>query len=465
MRRTAAAAVVLAVLSCACVTHRREEAPPANASAVDVRHVVFDTDLAFDDIMALLYLVQRDDVAIDAVTITGTGEAHCDPGVQNALRLLALGGNHDTPVACGRETPLQGSNAFPDEWRVAVDDLTMLDLPHVDRAADPRGATQLLLDTLDGDATLITLGPFTNVAEALRADPGLASRVPAVVSMAGAIDVAGNTPNGVAEYNVWVDPLAAKEVIEAMPVTLVPLDATDDVPFTPFFVDALAEHAGSPEARAAQTIILANEPIFTAPGYSFWDTLATALVFRPELATWDSASVVVTASQDAGAGWIDRWEQGVPVRFARHVPDPLAFEREYLSVLTGESVTKVRPDPDITIVFDGERCSIAPRRLLAGSRVVAYLDGRTGVDGAGIMLRIGGDLTYADVRALVGPNGSVLPPDTEAPKGLRVIAWLEEGLTEVDVRSPVVVGVCSSGLDDPNPRLWLSVPVEVPPEP
>jgi inosine-uridine nucleoside N-ribohydrolase len=84
---------------------------------------------------------------------------------------------------------------------------------------------------------------------------------------------------------VWVDPLAAKEVIEGMPVTLVPLDATDDVPFTTFFVDALSEHAVSPEARAAQQIILANEPIFTGPGYFFWDTLATALVFRPELAT------------------------------------------------------------------------------------------------------------------------------------------------------------------------------------
>ena len=251
MRRMAAAAIVLAMFSGACVADRPEAAPSADTSAV--RHVVFDTDLAFDDIMALLYLLQRDDVAIDAVTITGTGEAHCDPGVQNALRLLALGGNHDTPVACGRETPLQGNNAFPDEWRAAVDDLSMLDLPQVDRVADPRGATELLIDTLDGDATLITLGPFTNIAEALRTDPGLASRVPAVVSMAGAIDVAGNTPNGVAEYNVWVDPLAAKEVIEGMPVTLVPLDATDDVPFTTFFVDALAEHAVSPEARAAHT--------------------------------------------------------------------------------------------------------------------------------------------------------------------------------------------------------------------
>ena len=335
--------IVLGLLAGACEPGPGGSEPthPPAAAGTEARHVVLDTDLAFDDIMALLYLLQRDDVVIDAVTIAGTGEAHCDPGVRNALGLLALSGEADTPVACGRETPLQGTNAFPDEWRSAVDDLSMLDLPPVDRRADPRGAPQLLLDTLDGDATLITLGPLTNVAEALRADPRFASRVPAFVAMAGAIDTGGNTPNGVAEYNVWVDPLAAKEVIEGMDATLVPLDATDDLPFTPFFADALAAHLATPEAEAVDAIIAANQGILLEGGYSFWDTLATALVFRPELATWDEARILVTASQDAGAGWIDRWDQGALVRFATAVPDPLAFEREYLSVLTGETITKV----------------------------------------------------------------------------------------------------------------------------
>ena len=271
MRRTATAVILLVVLAGAC-----EPSPegsegtrsPAGKNA-DARHVVVDTDLAFDDIMALLYLLQRDDVVIDAVTIAGTGEAHCDPGVGNATRLLALGGETDTPVACGRETPLQGTNAFPEEWRTAVDDLSMLDLPEVGRGADPRGAARLLLDTLDGDATLITLGPLTNVAQALRADPGFASRVPEFVAMAGAIDAGGNTPSGVAEYNVWVDPLAAKEVIESMDVTLVPLDATDDVPFTPFFAETLAAHLTNPEAEAVDAIIAANQEIFLQGGYSF----------------------------------------------------------------------------------------------------------------------------------------------------------------------------------------------------
>ena len=125
MRRTATIVALVACVATACVggdgsaPERADGATPSS----EVRHVVLDTDLAFDDIMALLYLLQRDDVAIDAVTIAGTGEAHCDPGVRNAQALLALGGSPETPVACGREQPLQGANAFPEEWRTAVDDL------------------------------------------------------------------------------------------------------------------------------------------------------------------------------------------------------------------------------------------------------------------------------------------------------------------------------------------------------
>lgn len=457
--------MLLAMLAGACEpSPEGSEAtqPPAGANA-DARHVVVDTDLAFDDIMALLYLLQRDDVVIDAVTIAGTGEAHCDPGVRNANRLLALGGETDTPVACGRETPLQGANAFPQEWRTAVDDLSMLDLPDVDRGADPRGAVRLLLDTLDGDGTLITLGPLTNVAQALRADPGFASRVPEFVAMAGAIDTGGNAPSGVAEYNVWVDPLAAKEVIEGMDVTLVPLDATDDVPFTPFFADTLGAHLASPEAQAADAIIAANQEIFLQGGYSFWDTLATALVFRPELATWSRARVLVTASLDAGAGWIDRWDEGAPVRFATAVPDPLAFEREYLSVLTGETITDVRPEPTVTITFDGRRCAIRPRRLSAGEQVVAFIDDRARSAEGAILLQLSDQFTYAHLRDLVGPDGSILPRRTRPPKGLEVLAFVGP-LAEATTIPSVIAGLCTSGGEGSGPgRVWLTRAVEVGP--
>jgi hypothetical protein len=321
----------------------------------------------------------------------------------------------------------------------------------------------LLLDTLDGDGTLITLGPLTNVAQALRADPGFASRVPEFVAMAGAIDTGGNAPSGVAEYNVWVDPLAAKEVIEGMDVTLVPLDVTDDVPFTPFFADTLGAHLASPEAQAADAIIAANQEIFLQGGYSFWDTLATALVFRPELASWSRARVLVTASLDAGAGWIDRWDEGAPVRFATAVPDPLAFEREYLSVLTGETITDVRPEPTVAITFDGRRCAIRPRRLSAGDQVAAYIDDRARSTEGAILLQLSDQFTYADLRDLVGPDGSILPRRTRPPKGLEVLAFVAP-LAEATTIPSVIAGLCTSGGEGSGPgRVWLTRAVEVVP--
>src|SRR5678815_3660267 len=74
---------------------------------------VIDTDMAADDWMAIMYLLSRTDVEVKAITVTGTGEAHCNPGVQNAMNLVALAGSPEVPVACGRETPLQGDHTFP----------------------------------------------------------------------------------------------------------------------------------------------------------------------------------------------------------------------------------------------------------------------------------------------------------------------------------------------------------------
>jgi pyrimidine-specific ribonucleoside hydrolase len=465
VRRTIVLAALLAVSAAACDRADGGASPsglPSTAAPQGdgLRHVVFDTDLAFDDIMALLYLLRRDDVAIDAVTVTGTGEAHCDPGVRNAQALLALGGSPDTPVACGRETPLEGDNAFPDEWRVAVDDLSSLDLPAASGEPDPRGASGLLLDELEGDTILITLGPLTNVAEALRADPGLADRVPAFVAMAGAVDVPGNTPSGIAEFNVWVDPVAAAEVFGALDVALVPLDATNDVPFSRYFTQVLDRNLRTPEAVAISALIHGNEEQFLSEGYSFWDTLATTLVFRPELASWDRSGITVTPSGGA-AGWTDRSSRAEPVRFADGVPDPLAFEQEYLSTVTGGDVGPIRPEPDLAVRLDDDRCAVEPGMIPAGASDVAFTTDVSGTSVA-VLVRLTRNVSYATLRRTLGPQGSMV--DTNAPALARIdaFAWVQ-GLTPVDLEPGRIVAVCLSGVaeDDPAPRAWLSRPVAV----
>jgi hypothetical protein len=148
------------------------------------------------------------------------------------------------------------------------------------------------------------------------------------------------------------------------------------------------------------------------------------------------------------------------------VPDPLAFEREYLSVLTGETVTRVRPSPDVTIAFDGERCTIHPRHFAAGDLVVAYADARHPEGAVGILVQLSDEFTYPQLRAFLGPDGSVLPPDTQPPDGLELVAYLQTGLTQANVTASVTAAVCASGSDEVSPpRIWLSAPVEVAAQP
>jgi len=78
------------------------------------RHVLVDTDVAFDDLLAILYLLRHPQVKVSAITVTGTGEAHIVPGGRNTLGLLALAGFPDVPVALGREEPLASGHPVPD---------------------------------------------------------------------------------------------------------------------------------------------------------------------------------------------------------------------------------------------------------------------------------------------------------------------------------------------------------------
>ena len=45
--------------------------------------IIIDTDMAIDDWLAILYLLRHPNVEVKAITLAGTGEAHCNPGLQN----------------------------------------------------------------------------------------------------------------------------------------------------------------------------------------------------------------------------------------------------------------------------------------------------------------------------------------------------------------------------------------------
>src|SRR5438270_2794700 len=97
-----------------------------------------------DDWQAALVLLRCPYVDLRAITVTGAGLAHIEPGVKNARGLAALAQKEGILVAGGRASSLQGNAAFPDAWRQEADNLCGLCLPTC-QAAAPETAVDVLL--------------------------------------------------------------------------------------------------------------------------------------------------------------------------------------------------------------------------------------------------------------------------------------------------------------------------------
>jgi inosine-uridine nucleoside N-ribohydrolase len=306
--------------------------------------VVIDTDMAADDWLAVLFLLGRSDVEVKAITVTGTGEAHCPAGMRNALDLAALAGRPEIPVACGRETPLAGNHSFPATWRERVDGLLGLSLPKNPGTPSGEPAPELFGRAVLESAQklhVVALGPLTNVGEVLAENPGLAEELDGITVMGGAVGVPGNVgpssslENDVAEWNFYVDPVAAAEVLRSgVPVTLVPLDATNAVPLTMDFYRRLGRDRGTAVAEFVYRVLAAQEEQIRSGGYYFWDPLAAASVVMEGLVTVEEMSLRVVEEEGPSSGQTLASEGGVPVRVAV-AADRDAFEELYLDVVNG----------------------------------------------------------------------------------------------------------------------------------
>jgi inosine-uridine nucleoside N-ribohydrolase len=324
----------------------RPTAQPVASSAASTgppRPVVIDTDMAADDWMALLYLLRRPDVAVKAITVTGAGEAHCEPGTRHARGLVALANRGTIPVACGRTTPLQGAHAFPATWRADVDSLLGLTLPNTSSTPAQQTAVDLLTSVIQASpqkVVLLTLGPLTNVAEALQRTPSLVTKLAMIYIMGGAVEVPGNIAesgvgiaNHVAEWNLYVDPHAAAVVLASgAPITLVPLDATNHVPLTGSFYQRLKAAHGSPVAGFVFDVLTQRYALIQSGGYYFWDPLAAAILTDESLTTIQPRVLSIIETEGPDSGRTQPSASGAMVRVAVSAT-AARFEQLFLSTL------------------------------------------------------------------------------------------------------------------------------------
>ncbi|MFN2195575.1 MAG: nucleoside hydrolase, partial [Anaerolineales bacterium] len=308
------------------------------------RRIIVDTDLGNDDVLALLYLMQHPGVELQAITVVGTGLVHCAPGVRNVHGLLELAGYADIPVSCGSEEPLgQEAEPFPASWRTSADRLWGLGLPLNERQPASLAAPDLIADQLrqaEAPLTILALGPMTNLAQALAAYPEMLPKIEGLYSMGGAVEVPGNVydpslgfDNRTAEWNFFADPEAARQVFASgVPITLVPLDATNDVPVGMPLFRLLAQHHTTRAATFTYDIFYINQGWIQSGGYYLWDTLAASVLTNPEVAEYQDYELQVIDTPGPDYGRTLSGAGGLPVRVAIQA-DQAMFEEIFLRVI------------------------------------------------------------------------------------------------------------------------------------
>ena len=187
----------------------------------EARSVIIDTDTAGDDTQALLLAALSDRIDIEGVTICA-GNVEFDYEVENAKYTLDLAGvADDVTVYEGARDPLLKDHDFAD-YVHGEGGLGGSLFPDTGIESGDRHAVDYIVDTArenPGEITLVCIAPLTNVALALRKEPELNDLLDSVWVMGGNVNCLGNvTP--AAEYNFWVDPDAAKLVLNELDVTL-----------------------------------------------------------------------------------------------------------------------------------------------------------------------------------------------------------------------------------------------------
>jgi purine nucleosidase len=184
------------------------------------RPFLIDTDTASDDAVALIMALRAPDVEVVAIT-TVAGNVPVEQSTRNALYVAELCGSN-VPVYAGADKPLLRAyqNAT---WFHGADGLGENGYPPPKRSmARWHAADAIIAESEEHPGlTIVTLAPLTNLALALARKPSIAGKIGRCVIMGGAPCCEGNvTP--AAEYNIWVDPEAARMVVRSgIPVELI----------------------------------------------------------------------------------------------------------------------------------------------------------------------------------------------------------------------------------------------------
>jgi len=261
-----------------------------------MRKFWIDTDTASDDAVALLMALRWPDVHVEGIS-TVSGNVPLEMCSINARYTVEICGK-ETPVYDGAARPLLREPSYAYFFH-GSDGMGGMNYPKPKRTPETMPAVDALIEAVrahPGEITLVTLGPLTNIALALSLAPDLKDKISVCYMMAGAACTVGNiTP--AAEFNVWVDPEAARMVyLSGMPLVQVGWELCrgdanlleDDQKF----IRSLDTEYGHFTLDCNKQAIDTNRSWLGDPGLALPDPVTMAIALEPSVTTRHSKHFV-----------------------------------------------------------------------------------------------------------------------------------------------------------------------------
>ena len=315
------------------------------------RRIVLDTDPGIDDAMAILLTLRSPELQVEAITPV-SGNVPLELTLPNALRLVEIAERTDIPVAAGASVPLV-RQLITASYVHGENGLGGVDFPPPKTKPAKETATEIIRRIVranPGQISIVAIGPLTNVATALRADPELAAMIPAIVMMGGSLSGGNVTP--AAEFNFYVDPEATHIVFHSgIPITMVGLDVTRKVQLREEHVAAL-EAGKNPSSQAAGRIMRSTMERYRKTGFpggpTMHDPLALASMIDPAVVTLQDYFVDIETTGEITAGESIGYRRA-PIR--RSAP----LESEALAHASSAADETFRPNTKVAVDVDPER--------------------------------------------------------------------------------------------------------------
>lgn len=307
--------------------------------------IIIDTDPGQDDAVAILLALASPELRVLGITAVA-GNVPLDLTALNARKIVELAERRDIPVFAGCDAPLSRKLVTAEHVHGKTG-LDGIELPEPSLPLQDEHAVDFIIETLrkrpSGSVTLVPIGPLTNIAAAFQRAPDIVPRVRQIVLMGGAYFEVGNiTP--AAEFNIYVDPEAAKIVFAAgAPLIVLPLDATHEALTSHDWVQGmrnLPNRCGPAVAGWTNFFERFDREKYGNAGAPLHDPCAVAWLLRPELFEGRKINVEIETSGEFTTGMTvaDWWRiSGRPANalFIRHV------DRDALFAMMADAIARL----------------------------------------------------------------------------------------------------------------------------